>query len=72
MNITVSDYDRGKYGKKIKIKVPCLKGEIIDQNEWSKIKKIEAFESYEFIKKIEDGIKGYLNFLFSCSFKLAV
>ncbi|AGX89141.1 hypothetical protein [Mycoplasma parvum] len=74
MDVVISSRDKGKFSKKVKVEVPCLDGDMIGNSDWTKLGggQGDLMKIQEFFKKVEDGLKGYLNLLFGCDINYAI
>ncbi|AGX89143.1 hypothetical protein [Mycoplasma parvum] len=75
MKVAISNHDSGKFGKKVKVEVPCLDGDMIGNNDWTRPgegQNGDVMRIQEFFRKVEDGLKGYLNLFFSCHLRDAI
>ncbi|AGX89139.1 hypothetical protein [Mycoplasma parvum] len=70
-NITILKHGGNDHKKEIKVAIPCLNGDMIGYNGWEQTSKV-GLGWTDFIKRIENGLKGYLNLMFSCNFKKVV
>ncbi|AGX89122.1 hypothetical protein [Mycoplasma parvum] len=78
--ITVTQLDDGKYGKKVKVGINCMNGDLIGwgNNFWAggeneKLKNEKMKKEWNAFKNtFEAGIKGYLNLIFGCNYREAI
>ncbi|AGX89121.1 hypothetical protein [Mycoplasma parvum] len=74
--ITITQLDDGKYGKKVKVGINCMNGDLIGwgSNFWAGAgsRTDQTLDWGVFRKTFEKGLKGILNLIFGCNYKEAI
>lgn len=76
MKIKITQHDNGIFGKKIKIGINCMNGDLIGwgNNFWvgGGSRTDQTLDWGVFRKTFENGLKGILNLIFGCNYKEAI